>query len=1078
MRQICVRAARRALPGLRGIPANRSDRRGSRLPRAIRLVLALALSLASVAAVSVGGAGAARAVTKNVLFYGPTSGGLAAETPGINATVWDEVTWSSKTTADFAAFDAIVFGDEPECGVTPDAWGTAIANRDVWSAAVTGNITVNGTDPDFHGKPEFVQQSVLFAASGQGTGLYASLSCAYHTSEIAPVVVDLLGGFGTFTAQSVGDAFCPVDAHIVASHPSLDGLDDAYMSGWSCSAHEGFAEWPANFSPLVIITDASTAPYTASDGTHGLVYVLASGARTAGLSLTPRAASAAPGARHTVVARQAAADASPQAGVRLSFAVTSGPNAGVVGSCVPANCMTNAAGQVAWSYTGGGGSGDDSIVAFQDSNSSGAPDLGEPQTTSLMSWDPSLGKYVSIGDSFSSGEGNPLFDTTPLDTAADGCHRSSKSYAHVAWVHTLAIPSNAQYWACSGAFVSSLTTSFKGEPAQLTHVDSATTLVTLTMGGNDAHFADVLAACVEAPCAKTWDKAVADEITLLGNHSYVGGLYTAYRKIKLAAAPGARVLVLGYPRFFRVGGSGGLGCALVLNGDQRWINQKIHDMDAVIHESALAAGVEYVDTEDAFDGHELCDGNGSPAAANSPQLPTVYSFHPNALGHQLLAAALETALTQPSGESFDMVPLATVTTSHSVAIGTGSTSFTTSWPGSDVEMSLVSPLGQTIDRSTTDPNVQHTLTPTSETYQFTDPEPGEWTVKLYGADVAFAGEPASLSVGDTPRMTPNPTAVFTQSVTATTPGAPVNFDATASAGNGLTGYEWDFADGSTGTGATVTHTYTSAGTFVPQLVVTNISGGHGVTDGDPIAVSNPTTGPPVPAPVPVPASTPTAKLKSAAVATRTHVAIPVSWSATGAGLTYDIQYRSVTLSVKGKRAYGTWHSWLAATSKQAATFGNSSKPVRATGGRAFELRVRARSAAGAVGSFSPPVGVSFAFDDRDRALRYSKGWVHAKTKGSMAATASRTAQHGASVAVTSTMSRVSVLGSRCATCGVVAVYVDARRVGSYNGHARHAESREILFSVALRAGRHTIKLVAKGAQGHASVKLDGIAVDS
>jgi lysophospholipase L1-like esterase len=705
---------------------------------------------------------------------------------------------------------------------------------------------LNGTDPDFHSKPQFVQQSVLFAASGHGTGLYVSLSCAYHTTAEAPVPVDVLGGVGTFMTQSVGTSFCPVNAHIVARHPSLGGLDDAYMSGWSCSAHEGFTQWPANFSPLVIITDASTNPYTASDGTRGLVYVLASGARTAGLSLTPRSASAVPGSAHTVIARQADSSDAPQAGVTLSFAVTSGPNAGGTGACRPATCVSDAAGQVSWTYTGGPGSGADSIVAFQDTNGNGVPDLGEPQTTSLMTWDPALGTYVALGDSFSSGEGNPPFDTTPSDTNTDGCHRSYLAYPHVAWAHTLAIPTNAAYWACSGAPVSSLTGPFKGERAQLSHVNSSTTLVTLTLGGNDAYFDGVLTTCVAVPCAKLWDKKVSDQITLLGTHSAPGSLYQAYRKVKTAAAPNARVLVLGYPRFFPVNGSGGLGCSLVLNGDERWINQKLHDVDAVIRESAAAAGVEYVDTEDAFNGHELCSGNGTPTAVNSARLPKEYSFHPNALGHQLLALAVETKLTNPAGTYFDILPLAAVSSTHTVAAGTGSTAFTSSWPGSDVQLTLTSPTGATYDRSTTDSSVLHTLTPTSETYQVTDPAPGQWTATLYGANVAFAGEPTSLSVQDTPKITPDPVASFTQSARSAAVGAEVTFDASGSTATATLGsYEWDFGDGTTATGIRAGHSYAAAGTYVPQLVVTDSAGGHGVTDGDPIIVG---TIPPPPVP--------------------------------------------------------------------------------------------------------------------------------------------------------------------------------------------------------------------------------------
>ena len=74
-----------------------------------------------------------------------------------------------------------------------------------------------------------------------------------------------------------------LDAHKIAAHPTLDGLDDAYLSGWSCSAHERSQQ--GNFQPLVMIKDAAPEPYDpvyqAPDGTVGHVYVLATGATLA-----------------------------------------------------------------------------------------------------------------------------------------------------------------------------------------------------------------------------------------------------------------------------------------------------------------------------------------------------------------------------------------------------------------------------------------------------------------------------------------------------------------------------------------------------------------------------------------------------------------------------------------------------------------------------------------------------------------------------------------------------------------------------------------------------------------------------
>ena len=65
---------------------------------------------------------------------------------------------------------------------------------------------------------------------------------------------------------------------------------------------------------------------------------------------------------------------------------------------------------------------------------------------------------------------------------------------------------------------------------------------------------------------------------------------------------------------------------------------------------------------------------------------------------------------------------------------------------------------------------------------------------------------------------------------------PVQFDGTGSsdASGSLTSFIWDFGDGSTGSGATVSHTYTSTGTYSVVLTVGNDCG---VTDSDATTVS-------------------------------------------------------------------------------------------------------------------------------------------------------------------------------------------------------------------------------------------------
>src|ERR1017187_889979 len=106
-------------------------------------------------------------------------------------------TWAGYTTAQFSQYRAIILGD-PSCG-SVTALNPAIANRLIWSPAITGNIIVIGTDNDVHppGGSILTTNAIRFATSQPGTGLYASLSC-YYWGTYSSTKVTVLDQFGTF----------------------------------------------------------------------------------------------------------------------------------------------------------------------------------------------------------------------------------------------------------------------------------------------------------------------------------------------------------------------------------------------------------------------------------------------------------------------------------------------------------------------------------------------------------------------------------------------------------------------------------------------------------------------------------------------------------------------------------------------------------------------------------------------------------------------------------------------------------------------------------------------------------------
>ena len=290
---------------------------------------------------------------------------------GFTVEVVDDATWGAKTATEFHTYRALILGD-PTCSGSVSTVAAAEANKATWGSVIDGNIIIIGTDEVYHdssGGRQVSKNGVKFAADIPGkTGMMVSLSCYYH--GVAPgTVVPILSPFGLFTTTGVG---CFDDVHIVATHPALTGITDASLSNWSCSVHEGFDGYPADFSALAIAENAG-GPGSRSfpDGTNGVPYILARGEGLVVISditLTPGSATNPVGTSHTMNAKvitNTPSAGTPVVGTTVTFTVTSGPNAGTTNTGV-----TNASGNASFTYTGAGGPGTDQIKAtFVDASS-------------------------------------------------------------------------------------------------------------------------------------------------------------------------------------------------------------------------------------------------------------------------------------------------------------------------------------------------------------------------------------------------------------------------------------------------------------------------------------------------------------------------------------------------------------------------------------------------------------------------------------------------------------------------------------------------------------------------------------
>ncbi|MFF3847641.1 SGNH/GDSL hydrolase family protein [Streptomyces sp. NPDC002328] len=220
------------------------------------------------------------------------------------------------------------------------------------------------------------------------------------------------------------------------------------------------------------------------------------------------------------------------------------------------------------------------------------------------------GGYVALGDSYSSGVGAGAYISS-----SGACKRSSKAFPYL-W-NAAHSPSSFAFTACSGARTGDVLS------GQLGPLSASTGLVSITIGGNDAGFADVMTTCVtssDSGCVSRINTARAYvDSTLPGK---LDGVYSAIR----SKAPNARVVVIGYPRFYKLGTT----CLGLSETKRTAINNAADHLDAAIARRAAAHGFVFGDVRTTFTGHEICSGSSWLHSVN--WLNIGESYHPTASG--------------------------------------------------------------------------------------------------------------------------------------------------------------------------------------------------------------------------------------------------------------------------------------------------------------------------------------------------------------------------------------------------------------------------------------------------------------
>ncbi len=269
--------------------------------------------------------------------------------------------------------------------------------------------------------------------------------------------------------------------------------------------------------------------------------------------------------------------------------------------------------------------------------------------------------WVSLGDSFSSGEANPPWDKGTnqfrFGKRRNGCHRSGR-----AWPRQIGVIQD-RHFACSGAIIDDLydaqeetgPDSIGGQKDRLAEStrSNPVSLAFVTLGGNDAGFAEVLGKCRvprRGGCLQRMEQVEVPKIEALESR-----LTHAYEDVR-SASGGARVVVVGYPDIFPSPREAWTRCNWMNDGEKRRVTRFADVLDSTIANAARKAGVEFVSVRNVLDGHELCTpkawvfpisslGSGDLASIPKDQRQA----HPTRLGQRAIASAVQAYLTRHSG---------------------------------------------------------------------------------------------------------------------------------------------------------------------------------------------------------------------------------------------------------------------------------------------------------------------------------------------------------------------------------------------------------------------------------------------
>ena len=223
--------------------------------------------------------------------------------------------------------------------------------------------------------------------------------------------------------------------------------------------------------------------------------------------------------------------------------------------------------------------------------------------------------YVAMGDSYSAGVGSGSYIA-----ASGSCDRSTKAYPYL-WAAAHA-PASFAFVACSGAKTTDVSAN------QLSALSATTTLVSISIGGNDLNFAGIMEDCNLYGTSRCVSDINAAENT--AHTQLPGWLDTLYGQIR-SRAPYAHVVVLTYPAFYDPHAP--WYCIGLSSTSRSKVDEGANVLDGVIKTEATKPqyGFAVADVRSLFAaGHQICDSGSWMHSVDWTFI--TQSYHPTASG--------------------------------------------------------------------------------------------------------------------------------------------------------------------------------------------------------------------------------------------------------------------------------------------------------------------------------------------------------------------------------------------------------------------------------------------------------------